>query len=114
MKQPGSAKEDSDASHLKDSKNKAIKKEQGPYRLRFQDIGSKALIVLHQKAVYVRLLAEDGLFGPRRPLHGFDRIQTPLHYDFFGFIPFRLKNEDAALVLGANADKKVIHIYSFK
>jgi len=49
-----------------------------------------------------------------REVAGFEAQTSPLHYDFFGFIPLKLKNEEAALVMGAHTDKKVILVYSFK
>lgn len=70
--------------------------------------------MLHQKTLYARVLLENQVFSAKREVHGFESHSSPLHYDFFGFIPFRLKHEEAALVLGANADKRVVHIYSFK
>jgi hypothetical protein len=82
--------------------------------LKYADLNTKALLMLHQKSLCARVLLENQVFSGMRPVAGFESHSSPLHYDFFGFIPFRLKNEDAALVLGANADKRIIHIYSFK
>lgn len=70
--------------------------------------------MLHQKSLCARVLLENQVFSAKREVVGFESHGSPLHYDFFGFIPFRLKNEEAALVLGANADKRVIHVFSFK